>query len=397
MRIVLVSVFIVLLSSCGKNKTNQNKETGPARVIDLLQESEAAICNISEITTDIRYIPLETNENSLIRTIDKVIIRDKCFFLQSNSTHVMCYDFKGNFLYKLDRTGRGPGEYLSIYDFDISANGKTLVILSKSKIILYKNTGSMFEFKSEIDLVYPFPDKISFLPGTENILLSITPVTGHEASLSVLISPNGDSLCIKPNCYKAGETETITNWAMLDECLQYVFGTNLCFKEEFSDTVFCFNKNTTGYYPWLILDSHGKGASSRLRYDRQYAQNYKGELFWVYKIFESPRYIIITYQHNHEMDKGVVYDKVTNRKYKIMNANMFTEDINGGPDFKPSWCSDGTLISWQETLILKKHTVKKEFANALAKDIVKKKELEKLAASLKETDNPVIVLVRLKK
>jgi hypothetical protein len=38
-----------------------------------------------------------------------------------------------------------------------------------------------------------------------------------------------------------------------------------------------------------------------------------------------------------------------------------------------------------------------EFKNSISKYPEKKKELEKLANSLKETDNPVLMIVRLKK
>jgi hypothetical protein len=50
-----------------------------------------------------------------------------------------------------------------------------------------------------------------------------------------------------------------------------------------------------------------------------------------------------------------------------------------------------------DAMKFKKHIASEEFRNSKPKYPEKKKELEKLAASLKETDNPVLVLVRLKK
>jgi hypothetical protein len=53
----------------------------------------------------------------------------------------------------------------------------------------------------------------------------------------------------------------------------------------------------------------------------------------------------------------------------------------------------GLIDSWQ----IKSHVESPGFSNTKPTLPEKKEELEKLAARLKETDNPVIVLVRLKK
>ena len=45
---------------------------------------------------------------------------------------------------------------------------------------------------------------------------------------------------------------------------------------------------------------------------------------------------------------------------------------------------------------LKAHVASSEFINSIPKYPEKKKELEKLANSLKDTDNPILILVKLK-
>jgi hypothetical protein len=47
-------------------------------------------------------------------------------------------------------------------------------------------------------------------------------------------------------------------------------------------------------------------------------------------------------------------------------------------------------------LQLKAHVASESFKNSTPKYPEKKRELEKLAVSLKETDNPVLVLVKMK-
>jgi len=72
--------------------------------------------------------------------------------------------------------------------------------------------------------------------------------------------------------------------------------------------------------------------------------------------------------------------------------------LDGGPGFFPKTIKDdNTIIGWVDAQKLKSHVASEEFKNSKPKYPGKKKELEKLANSLKETDNPVLVLVSLKK
>jgi hypothetical protein len=74
------------------------------------------------------------------------------------------------------------------------------------------------------------------------------------------------------------------------------------------------------------------------------------------------------------------------------------DDIAGGPDFtieyiNKSYCSGGRLFSFVDAITLKNYVASKGFNNSLAKDPKKKNELKKLADSLNETDNPVLIVV----
>ena len=57
---------------------------------------------------------------------------------------------------------------------------------------------------------------------------------------------------------------------------------------------------------------------------------------------------------------------------------------------------DNTIIGWVDAIKLKAHVASETFKKSSPKYPEKKKELEKLASGLKETDNPVLVMVRLK-
>ncbi len=54
------------------------------------------------------------------------------------------------------------------------------------------------------------------------------------------------------------------------------------------------------------------------------------------------------------------------------------------------------MVIWFEPYQLKMYMASQSFKNSTPKYPEKKKELEKLAASLDENDNPVLMLVKLK-
>jgi len=87
-------VFIliaIVLTSCGRNNKNHQNETGTVQVIDLLSKPDAKLFNISDIASDVVYVPLETTKNCMIRFINKVIaLKDKIYL--KSSSEILCFN-----------------------------------------------------------------------------------------------------------------------------------------------------------------------------------------------------------------------------------------------------------------------------------------------------------------
>jgi len=81
----------------------------------------------------------------------------------------------------------------------------------------------------------------------------------------------------------------------------------------------------------------------------------------------------------------------------IETGTGLINDLDGGPNFLPRTIkNDNTIVGWIEPSKLKSHVATDDFKKSAPKYPEKKQKLEKLANSLKETDNPVLVMVRLK-
>lgn len=165
MRIWLLTILLILICSCGRKDNRVIENTNSIRVIDLLSEPVSEISNLSDMASDVEYIPLQTTRNSLIESIGKIIKCENKIYIK-NELEIMCFDKEGRFSHKLDKGGRGPEEYTYLFDFDISSDNKTLLILSNGKILEFNNTGNEFLFMKSINLKRPWPSKLDMVPGT---------------------------------------------------------------------------------------------------------------------------------------------------------------------------------------------------------------------------------------
>lgn len=92
---------------------------------------DSVITKVSEIASDIEYIPLQPSANTKIRYIDKIISRGNKIYLNLVD-NIMCFHKQGHFLYKLYEKGKDKGEkVVAIYDFDIDEGDTSLIVLYK--------------------------------------------------------------------------------------------------------------------------------------------------------------------------------------------------------------------------------------------------------------------------
>lgn len=102
---------------------------------------------LSQLFDDYNYVPLETNEESMIGRIDQIIIYQDTIYILDRHVAKSLFIFKrnGEYIGKIKAIGKGPGEYLDLGGFDIDKNKNSVVLLSSyPKKILYYTTGGEF-------------------------------------------------------------------------------------------------------------------------------------------------------------------------------------------------------------------------------------------------------------
>ncbi|GHT21128.1 hypothetical protein FACS189430_00660 [Bacteroidia bacterium] len=118
--------------------------------------------SLSDIASDIEYVQLETNDNSLIGSIGKVILFNQTFIIYDQQTErILMFDNKGKFLRQIGSKGKGPGEFLQVSDFTVAECDSTICILDdmQQRFLKYGTNGKLVYGKT----LESNPDKLSFL------------------------------------------------------------------------------------------------------------------------------------------------------------------------------------------------------------------------------------------
>lgn len=404
MKTTLLIFLIIIFCKCGREKANETSNE-PVIEIDLFSEPASTIKNLSDFASEIDYIPLQTLDGSLISGhIRKIVAKDDRIYVLNkilDKDEILCFGINGKFLFKIEKSGRGPEEYPNIQDFDVSSDNKTLLILPGiiHKLLVYGISDTGFTFQRSISLKTPTPQRVSIVPESDKTFLAIPPWRGNEPTLSLMVNILGDTIQFKPNIYKY-EMVRKMNFIAENEMLVYSIGDFVCFKEEFSDTVFCIDSKENTFKPRMIFDTHGTLTTPAIRGGSETVEN---RSTYIANVFETSRYVFYYYMSSgatvssEPTRNRILFDKKTKATYGIEIESQLKDDLNGGPDFNidflNSYNSGGKLFTFVDAITLKKYVSGESFRDEQVKYPEKKNELKRLAESIDETDNPCLVIL----
>ncbi|WP_147679211.1 6-bladed beta-propeller [Algibacter pacificus] len=124
----------------------------------------------SRLLDSITYIQLETNNTCLIGEIGKIITHKNRLYIHDRKTKtIFWFSKKGDYINKLKKIGKGPGEYLKISDFFIYNDIIHIYDANLRKIFQYSLNGEFLKDKHlGIDLIrYIIPTNGGYLCNNE--------------------------------------------------------------------------------------------------------------------------------------------------------------------------------------------------------------------------------------
>ncbi len=239
------------LSACTHDK-NRSYQEAPIYSIDIERDDQVSVL---DLFSTVEIIPLETNEHSvmtfLIGEPDKVIkFQGEFYFLDRNQRSIFIFNSQGKFIKKIDKQGAGPGEYISLSDFNINRFTHNLEILSsEGRCILVYNLKE-FSFIEKIQ----FPKELPIVHHFQHI----------NADEYVLYSSAGEAKLFSyfPQNKKYTEMDyglpkwlvRNTNFTTVSQTPFYVYNNLLCFEQLYNGDVFTIQTNNPALKPRYSWD-----------------------------------------------------------------------------------------------------------------------------------------------
>jgi hypothetical protein len=379
------------------------------------------VINLSQFTDNIKYIPLETNENFPLGWLNQVEFSVNSI-LVADMRSCLLFNTDGRLVAKIGSQGRGPGEYEYAQNIDFIFPNRIL-LQSLYDLLEFKTDGSFvtryknyFLFNNNEDQYFE-TWKIIY----DSLLFGHTPnTTGLIANKALILNKNGDIKHLYKNYIQIKYEKTVASGFENFACI-YNFKNAVYYKEFYNDTLFTLNDQ----FKLIPNYAFSLGKFKEPIKGRDHIEDMSKYLY-LWDVFQTDKYLLIKSQYGDhfpakrlttKMFNGIgitvntrfalgIYNKQTKElsfcKPTSTDNPLFTSgiynDIDGGPRFFPSkQVNDTTMLMWVKANELKNHVASDDFKKSLVKYPEKKKELEKLANSLKETDNPVLMFVTFRK
>jgi len=380
MRISFSIIILLLVFSC-KNQDKAFYEFNPTAL-------NVNPISLSDLAEEISYIPLD-NSFPVGRVFNYNLLNNS-IYLSAKDVGILSFRIDGNLHKQIGGIGRGPGEYTFYNYFTVDDEKGTIYVLDRGNIIkVYSKEGeilrsfSLQEYGDIVDVIDFFDSKlfVSFFLQTNNSKYDYAIFD----TLGNLIKKEERTL-----------PPFTSNWQL--EGGLYKFNNTLNYWNPFSDTVSSIYPDLTRKASFII--SPGIHRFPRSKFDSFEEMR---KYLIIERIFETKSYIILKYVYK---DPFLTLVEKKGRKSHVVylgpdGKSGIVNDLDGGTMFLPEsyFVENGReyLIGITYPSQVKIHVTTSEFENANPKYPEKKKELEKLANSLKETDNPILMVVRLKK
>lgn len=382
-----IILLIVLYLIVSQRTDCQNTKNLTA--FDMKEQLKVVDIKLSELGfRDIEILPLETSDKNPLQRITGIRFGNNYILIQDYTT-LLKFDNNGHFKTQIGKPGRGPHEFTVLHDFDIDDKNGRIYLVSgwQRKFFVFNENGKFIR-------TFPCPlNTTNFrITGDGILCYSINSFANITSSYN-LLDTAGHILKNYSNKYpfKAPKGRYLV---FINENIFYKYNNRLYKKEISSDTIYSFEKQS--FNPHAVIYQGKRLITPEVRSNLspdKIAENY----FQQFNLFEFGDYIYYEFLMNGNLF-GMIGSRIQNLIFVINPKKGIINDLNGGPNIWPKTIKDNnTLVAWIDALQLKNHVASEVFRKSKPLYPEKKQELERLANSLKETDNPVLVLVSLKK
>lgn len=391
MRVIILYIIFVFLTISCKKENEGLIEFDPT----ILSEN---VLTLTEIADDVSYIPLD-NKFPLGLIYDKINFINNSIYLSAKDVGILVFNKEGKTIRKIGSIGRGPGEYVYNYSFSVDDNTETVYVWDSGNIIkVFSKTGgflrsfSLHEYGDMINAIEAFSSKlfVSYAIQYKN--------TKYEW---IVFDTLGNAIKMKERTVPLFTSNT----GGLEGT--YKFNNFLHHWNHYTDTVFSILPDLTERPSFIISPGEHRLPKARINSLEETSKYMR-----ITQLLESIRFIVLRYYFPLKKSALVLIDKQNRKSYlhtlipqvsgSITNyTGGIKNDLDCGISFQPQSYFEKNgfefMIGIINPLQIKTLVKSDYFLNSVPKLTEKKNEFEQLAARLYETDNPVLMIVKLKK
>lgn len=132
-KVYLLSFSLILLAGACSEPTSEygykeiTEAEGVFDTVKIAISDDVSLIETSRLVEDFQMLPLKTKGGKLIGRVYQIYVtEDRIYILDDTQLIIFAFDREGNELFRIDRFGRGPGEYESIYGFSLDVYDNVL-------------------------------------------------------------------------------------------------------------------------------------------------------------------------------------------------------------------------------------------------------------------------------
>jgi len=412
---LIITVFTAALTLLGSCVSDKNKD-GPI-IIDVEEAvGKGSIGKLSDYVKDIKYVKLETNDSSLLGSINEILFENGLIYVSDNNNCCKIFDGNGKFIKSIQRVGRGPEEYCDVRNISINpTNGNLLVLTSIGEIVEYTKEGI---FVKRVAQPEGIGNSFNFMPISNDIFFAGYFKFKKESKPENWFVIYNDSLEILSRRTDASTGFVISNSSKseiivsIDPFNIFKFGDRFYTSQAANDTLFCIDlANKFDLVPRYVFN-FGKYKDESVRNEMPDMSREKKVITRFSYMYENENFLFLKFDMRalapepFERDSKIsvpgispvdvvthvcgIYDKKKERltllDQPVKKKIGLLDDIAQGPVFWPVFStSRGELISYFDAVDL--ITMSEEESGNYP-------GLAKIIQGLGENDNPVIVIAK---
>lgn len=373
MLILCTSASFFACQSPVKNVTSIMLDDTQITVCDESEISETKEIKLSELVEDFQIIRFENKEEAFFKP-SWLYFSDNYICVKQENNAAKLFNKAGKFIANIGEIGQGPGEYKFVYDIAIDEQGKSIYLTSLvgESILKYNMNG---DYIGEIDLgrrlnkprLFIQPDSTLSL-----VHLCFKDLDEEFTGANIKKTANNDSI---QYIYAEALASNMKNQSgqkigINSEIWSYRNSPNFPFMMTHTDTLFHYSskKNKIKACFTMKMDSEKKGDS-----------------FFIFD--ELPHhYLVFVVGKN---GRTILVDKAKQEAYDAKIVNDYMGNLSVSPKFQ-----DGYNFRTYEPLALKEK-IEEHLASGKCPEGQGEK-LKALAGTLKENDNSLLLLGKLK-